>query len=119
LGLENSRQLNTHYLRGGIFENMVVAELVKKRYNSARLPGLYFWRDKAGMEIDCLFESNGKPVIVEAKSGVTVAEDAFANIRGFRALEKAASAFLVYGGDEAGERKDGRLVPWRECASII
>jgi len=119
LGLESVRQMETHYLRGGLFENMVVVELVKKRYNAARLPGLFFWRDKTGQEIDCVFERDGKPVIVEAKSGITIGDDAFFNIKGFRAMENASTAYLIYGGDSVGERRDGKLVPWRECASII
>lgn len=113
------RQMETHYLRGGLFENMVVTELVKKRYNAARLPGFFFWRDKTGQEIDCVFERDGKPVIVEAKSGITIGDDAFSAIKGFRVMENASTAYLIYGGDSAGERRDGKLVPWRQCASII
>jgi uncharacterized protein len=119
LGLENVRQLSTHYLRGGIFENMVIAELLKKRHNAGRLPGLFFWRDKSGQEIDFVFERDGNPVIIEAKSGATVGEDAFSAIKGIRMMDSTATAYLVYGGEAAGERRDGKLIPWRQCASII
>jgi uncharacterized protein len=119
LGLENFRQLSTHYLRGGIFENMVITELIKNRFNAARPPGLFFWRDKTGQEIDCVFDRDGEPVIVEAKSGATIGDDAFVHLKEFRKQAPLAIAYLVYGGDLAGERRDGTLVPWQQCGSII
>ena len=56
LGLEETKQMETHYLRGELFENMVVAEFVKRAYAQGREPNLYFWRDSNNDEVDLLSE---------------------------------------------------------------
>lgn len=45
LGLEKATQLQTHYLKGALFENLVILEILKKRLNQGLPPNLYFWRD--------------------------------------------------------------------------
>ena len=71
LEIENEKQLGTHYLRGSIFENFVITELLKFRLNSGKSSNLYFWRNNHGNEIDCIIEIAGKSVAVEIKSGET------------------------------------------------
>ena len=48
LGIENARQLATHPLRGPLFENAVVAEIIKHRFNRGRQPNISFFRDSKG-----------------------------------------------------------------------
>ena len=45
IGIENARQLTTHPLRGQLFENAVVAEALKHRFNRGRRSNLSFFRD--------------------------------------------------------------------------
>lgn len=114
VGIENARQLQTHPLRGPLFETWVVAEMLKARLDQAREPGLHFWRDKAGREIDVLAERNGRLVPVEIKSGKTVSSDAAAGIAEWRELTRStARGAVVYGGDEAKRWKGVALIPWR------
>ena len=56
LGIENTTQLARDTLRGQIFENMVVMELVKARYNQAKPAQLSFYRDNQGNEVDIIFQ---------------------------------------------------------------
>ncbi len=56
LGIESKKQLLTHYLRGGLFESLIIFEVQKHFYNLGKIPRIYFWRDKIGHEIDCLVE---------------------------------------------------------------
>jgi len=56
LGIESSQDLFTHYSRGGIFESFIFSELLKEFYNKGRQPHIYFWRDSAGHEVDCIIE---------------------------------------------------------------
>ncbi|HLG02672.1 MAG TPA: ATP-binding protein, partial [Bacteroidia bacterium] len=44
--------IETHPLRGAIFENMVVVELIKQRTNAGLPINLFYWRDKTGHEVD-------------------------------------------------------------------
>ena len=54
LEIKSPGQLATHYLRGGLFENMVINEFLKRGYNHGVQPDLSFWRDSSGNEIDLL-----------------------------------------------------------------
>ncbi|WP_373287735.1 DUF4143 domain-containing protein [Sphingobacterium alkalisoli] len=68
LGIENEQQLAMHPLRGAIFENMVVLEFFKNRYNQGKLPHLYFYRDKSQHEVDLIEEKGTKLYAYEVKS---------------------------------------------------
>ncbi len=56
LRLTNADDIYSHYLRGGLFESMIVSDFLKKRYHHGLPPNVYFWRDKSGNEIDCILE---------------------------------------------------------------
>jgi len=54
LGIEHPDQITRDPLVGGIFENMVVIELLKARLNRGAMANLYYYRDSNGNEIDLL-----------------------------------------------------------------
>lgn len=58
LGVREYMQIQTHFAKGAIFENLIIAELLKQRYHNGKEPNLYFWRDHKGREIDLLIEHN-------------------------------------------------------------
>ncbi|MDO8264317.1 MAG: DUF4143 domain-containing protein, partial [Gallionella sp.] len=43
-----------------LFENFVISELLKRRYNQGLLSNLYFWRNNTGDEIDVVIEQGGR-----------------------------------------------------------
>ena len=45
LGVQNENQLKLHPFKGNLFENMVVVELLKQRFNKGKPNNLYFWRE--------------------------------------------------------------------------
>ena len=114
LGVRTAADLHRHASRGAIFESFVLSELVKNFANRGERPGLYFWRDSAGREIDFLADSGGRLVAVEAKSGKTVAGDFFGALKFWRDLNQdpSAPAALVYGGDRAFRQSGFAVYPW-------
>lgn len=121
LGLETQKQLQTHYLRGGLFENFVIAELMKFRVHRGKEPQLYFWRDKAGHEIDCLIDQAGKLFPIEIKAGKTVSSEYFKNLIYFNALSgnSPSHASVITGGDENQARKHGNIVSWKTISATL
>ena len=121
LGIENEQQLATHPLRGALFENWCVVELLKLRLNRGMSPNLHFWRNNAGIEIDVIVDHGAKLLPVEIKSGATVASDWFAGMKKWQALagDKSQRGFVVYGGEESQKRKEAAVVPWREIDRIL
>ena len=45
LGIREVEQVNTHFAKGALFENLIILELLKHRYNQGLENNLYFWRD--------------------------------------------------------------------------
>lgn len=75
LGIENEQHLDTHPLRGSIFENMVVLEFFKNRYNNGKLPHFYFYRDKSQSEVDLIEEVGSDLYIYEIKAAKSFSKE--------------------------------------------
>lgn len=71
LGIQESAQLATHPLRGGIFETFVVSELMKTRFNRGERPAFHFWRDSNGNKVDIVVDIGTKLMPIKIKSGAT------------------------------------------------
>ncbi|MBX3055539.1 MAG: ATP-binding protein [Anaerolineae bacterium] len=120
LGIRDVSQLQTHYLKGALFKNLVVGEFIKQAYNRGEHAYPYFWQDSRGNEIDCLLANGDAGIkLVEIKAGKTVTDSYFRNIRYWQNLAgKTATAYVVYGGDRSLQMGDGQLVSWRELEQI-
>jgi len=117
LGIQTPEQMETHPLRGSIFETFVVAEVMKSFLNRGERPNLYFWRDSNGVEVDILIEQAGRIIPVEIKSGKTVARDFFSALGKWVSLagELAIDPTLIYGGTENYQHKGIRVRGWRDA----
>ena len=71
LDIESPRQLERDKMRGAIFENYVVMEVIKYRYNRGLLNGVYFYRDSNQNEVDILLKEEGEITAIEVKSSMT------------------------------------------------
>ena len=116
LGISNAKQITTHAAKGGLFENMIVSELLKERFNAGAADNLYYWRDKTGNEVDIVLDKAGKLTAMELKAGETLSSDFFKGIEYFSSLnKKAIQKVLVYGGKEEQKRSNGIIVkPWNK-----
>lgn len=114
LGIRNLDQLFVHPLKGALFENHIVSEVVKAYFNH-RLPApIFFWRDQGGHEIDLLIKHGNILYPVEIKSGATVVRDMFKGLKWWTRLAGQKSSFptLVYGGAESYQREGIEVRPW-------
>ncbi len=121
LGIQTVAQLDTHYLKGGLFESLVLSEIIKDRFNKGMEPNCFYWRDRKGNEIDCVMEAGDSVLRVEIKAGKTISEDFFTGIRYWDKLagETGKNAFVVYGGDEIQKRTSATILSWRNITSIF
>ena len=119
LRISNPNQLETHPLKGAIFETMVVIELVKKYTNKGIIPPLYYWRDKSGCEIDIIIDEGNRLIPIEIKSSKTINSDFFKNLKYWNNLSKMNTAVLLYSGDQEQHRSDGTIVTnWKNISSL-
>ncbi|MFM8357408.1 MAG: ATP-binding protein [Verrucomicrobiota bacterium] len=119
VGIRQPAHLTAHPLRGPLFENWVMTELLKARLHRGLRPDLYFLRDKEGHEVDALIET--EPRIghtIEIKSGSTIASDFFDGLdfwrQGFPELRFLP--WRIYGGDTRQTRDRGPVLPWSDLA---
>jgi len=121
LGVENISQLSTHPLKGNLFESFIISEIVKHRYNQGLDSNIYFWKDKTGHEIDCLFERGNRLIAIEIKAGKTPAEDYFKNLSYWNKLSEGEvqDTFVVYGGEHSQKRSRGNILSWRNLNSLF
>ena len=120
LELENPGMVTRDPLMGNLFENLVVVEALKKRYNAGKDAGLYFFRDSNGMEIDLLQASARKLYPFEIKAARTYSSDFAKNIEKFRLLnDKTAEGCVIYSGDQEQKVKEIGLVNFKKTAELI
>jgi len=97
LSIETERAMNLSAMRGPLFENLMISEMLKVRYNAGRRSNLHFWRDRAGHEVDVVVDRGDNLVPVEMKSGQTVTADSFKSLTWWKNLASQHDSFLVYG----------------------
>ncbi len=114
LRIENSDQLQSHALRGAVFENLVIGELLKNSFHSGREPALSFWRDSRGNEVDLLVTTGSHNTPVEIKSGATVASDYSKGLDYWNDLSGGEGGIVVYGGDSTSRRQGFSVRSWRQ-----
>lgn len=85
LDIDSPETMNRDKMRGHLFENMIITEILKARFNKGINGGIYFYRDSNGNEIDLLIKQGSKYSCYEIKSSATFHPD-FA--RGIRYFEK-------------------------------
>lgn len=71
LGIESAEQLAFDKMRGHLFENLIVVELLKRRLNEGKESNLYFYRDSNQNEVDILVNNGSSLDAIEVKSAMT------------------------------------------------
>ena len=121
LDINDAKQLSTHFLRGGLFENLVINEFIKKALNTGKEPEVTFWRDSTGNEVDLLNIVDGRQNAWEINSGATFSSDYFKGINKWAQLSGAATEQLhaVYTGDKSMKTSNGDVVAWKDLVDFI
>lgn len=121
LGIETPEQVARDPLFGGLFENMVVMEALKSRFNAGEMPNLYFLRDSQGLEADLLFQKSHNELIpIEIKGGMTWNKDFCRNLLKLRKLsDKFVSGYVIYSGDLIPEIDGIKYLNFKNTASAV
>ncbi len=109
LGLEEATQVSRDRLRGSLFENLVLLELIKSYKNSGKEPYLYYYRDNHQNEVDIIVKVRHALIPIEIKSTSTFNISLLNNLRFYQSLvgERMPMGFLVYAGEQ--EQKIGNF----------
>lgn len=118
LSIETEKNMNLSAMRGPLFENLIVSEMLKGRYNRGRRSNLFFWRDRAGHEVDIILDRGVELTPIEIKSGFTLASDSFTTLNWWLDLSSQERSFLVYGGEVSSKRSSVEVISWRDNGLI-
>lgn len=110
LDIETPDQLSRDKMRGALFENFIISEALKQRYNAGKESNIYFYRDSNQTEIDLLLHSREGLFGIEIKSAMTYNEGFEKSLRKMKDLVKSpiTGRAVVYTGtleDTTGEIK--------------
>lgn len=117
LGIRSSDEMSFHPQRGALFENLVVAEAIRKRENLGLRYDLFFWRDNIGTEIDLLVDAGGRLTPIEIKSGATFQTEWLRSIHAWERHAKGARRnvpALIFAGEGGFVQDDVAVLGWRE-----
>lgn len=114
LGIRNADQLIGHAMRGPIFENLIISELLKFQLAAGEIPSLFFWRDSAQLEIDLIVDNGTTLIPFEIKSGATLSTDQFHAIKKWLDLSGLSNGYLIYGGEQKQIRGNIHALGWRD-----
>lgn len=101
LQIESPQQAARDPLLGGLFENLVVMEALKAQLNCGRRPGLYYMRDKNGVEADLAVEAHRRLRLFEVKCAHTPDASMLGNLRRLARLSDSLDVgAVVYAGED-------------------
>ena len=120
LGLREQEQVNLHYMKGSLFENLILNEFIKRSFNRGENRQPYYWQDNHGKKIDCLLVNGERVTAVEIKSGKTMSTSYFENLNYWRSLAALPKnqEYVVYGGEQSMQTSAGTLISWKDLDRI-
>ena len=121
LGIEDIIHVTNHPSKGSLFENMVITEILKARYNKGLGPNLYFYRDSNRNEVDLLFKQGNMLTPIEIKSASTFHIDFLKTLSHIKKIlpAKINPGFLVYSGQTEQKIHGHKILNYKNSSSIV
>ncbi len=115
LKLDSAEQIQLTDFKSSLFENMMIAEYVKRMHHCNQLNDTWFWRDVAGNEVDLIIQAGPTQDAVEFKATQTIMPNLFKGLNFYEKISGKTNLnkYLVYGGDESQKRTAAAIVPWK------
>ena len=112
VGIRSSNHILNHPLKGSLFENIVIAEIIKGSKNSGTFENYHFYRDSKGLEIDLLYQSGNIITPIEIKSSMTFSKLFADGIKKFRNISKTpvGKGIIFYNGEDNLNHSENAVV---------
>ncbi|TXT33905.1 MAG: ATP-binding protein P-loopNTPAse superfamily [Chitinophagaceae bacterium] len=114
-GIHSKTALQKHPQYGSIFENWIITEIKKNRYNQGILEPIYFYRNASGNEVDLVIRKNDELFGIEIKSGKKIDSAALKNLTYWQKQQSNSNGLFIYGGKESSEISSRQFtLPWNQ-----
>lgn len=119
LGIRQANDLTYHAYRGALFENLIINELLKNRFNRSQLSNLYYFRDSTGNEVDVIIDEGSTLKAIEIKAGSTASGSFFKNLYYWQRLTGQTNGTVLYDGHiDTLRQGEFTLQNWRVVRSL-
>ncbi|MCH9769974.1 MAG: ATP-binding protein [Gammaproteobacteria bacterium] len=120
LDIETTNQIARDPLRGALFENLVILELMKYRLNQGKDPKLYFYRDNHQNEVDAVIKLGHELIPIEIKSAETFHDRFLKGLKYFKTISKDRTprSYLVYAGSTESTIHDCEIMNYTNTDKI-
>lgn len=102
LDIDSPSTMNRDKMRGHLFENMVIMNVLKQKLNVGENGGLYFYRDSNGNEVDLLIKNGSGYDCYEIKSSATFHPDFTKGLKHFEKTfpDLVKKQTIIYSGEK-------------------
>ena len=119
LGIETENQANRDPLRGNLFENLIVSEVLKSRLNANQNPNLYYMRTAKGVEVDLIVKKEENLYPFEIKTSMTPHKSFSRHVLSFvEAEEHALKPRIIYTGQSYPQFHGVEYVNYKELRNL-
>ncbi len=119
LGIYSETALAKSEKYGALFENWILTEIRKNRYNKGLSGGMHYFRDSAGNEVDLILEKQGETLAIEIKSSKRFNTDMVSGLRYWQKYNRGGKGILIFGGEKSKDAIDPiGILTWRDVVHI-
>jgi len=121
LGIETPQQLSRDRMRGHLFENLIITEALKHRFNQGKDNNLYFYRDAKKNEVDLLVKNGSDFTAIEIKSAQTYNTDFEKGLKAIDTIlkDRIADKYIVYAGELENTTGQIKLIHYSKLNNIF
>jgi len=119
LGIHTENQINRDPLRGGLFENMVIMDMVKHFTHQGKEAPFFYYRDQQQLEIDLIVQLGRTLIAIEIKSSATFHPEFTNPIKSLSKILDFKKRALLYTGEESFEHLDIQILNWRHHSQTL
>lgn len=113
LGIHEKKELVNSHFRGALFENYVIMEMLKQKYNVGSAAGFYYWKENNGLEIDLLVDDGREMIAHEIKATATFNESLLKSLHQWGKVSGSRKGVLLYNGQmELNEKHYPQVRNW-------
>ena len=115
LGIQKESHVLSHPLRGALFENLVIMEKIKQKFNKVQEPAFYYFRDHVGNEVDLLEEKGNQIISYEIKMSKTLNSSLFRGLNFYKKLNLDNNkSILIYTGEKKTKMYSHQCLPYKK-----
>lgn len=113
LGIREKKELINSHFRGALFENYVIMEMLKQKFNVGSAYGFYYWKENNGLEIDLLVDGGREMIAHEIKVTTTFNESLLKSLHQWGKVSGSSKGVLLYNGQmELNEKDYPQVINW-------